>query len=134
MQAFLIRLIEISREESIKLSQWAQPRCNDYKIIQEPYRTFFVGALRSPVDTRKFVKTMRANMKNWGIAHVPNQRWIDDITMEEFIENWDGFYNERMAAEKHAKDVIDALILRELEEKATNKMKSRRYSMFVSNK
>jgi hypothetical protein len=122
MWAFAIRLIEIDDAQAFKLSAWARPRCKEFQIHKEPYRTIFSGALRSPVETRKFVKCMRANMTNWGIDHVPNQRWIDVITLQDYIENHNGFFQERMDEQKHAQDVIDALILKNLEIKAAVKM------------
>ena len=84
MQAFAIRLIEIDSEQAFKLSSWARPRCKEFQIHQESFRTIFVGALRIPVETRKFVKCMRANMSNWGIGHVPNERWIDEISLQDY--------------------------------------------------
>jgi hypothetical protein len=123
MQAFLIHLIETYEEEAKKLCSWAKPRCKDYKIIQEQYRTLFVGVLRTPVETRKFVKCMRANFNNWDIGHVPNEKWVEAITLQEYVEKYDGFSKERKIAEEHAQNVIDALILRDLEKKAADKLK-----------
>jgi hypothetical protein len=123
MQAFLIRLIETYEEDAKKLCSWARPRCREFKVIQEQYRTLFVGVLRSPVETRKFVKCMRANMNNWDIGHVPNEKWVEAITLEEYVEKYDGFSQQRKIAEQHAQEVIDALILRDLEDKASVKIK-----------
>jgi hypothetical protein len=84
MEAFLVKLLEITPEEEIKLSKWAHPRCKKFKIIKEPYLTTFVGVLRFATDLRRFRKTMRANTSNWGILHAPNETWVDAIPIEKY--------------------------------------------------
>jgi hypothetical protein len=98
MEAFLVKLLEITPEEEIKLSKWAHPRCKKIKIIKEPYQTTFVGVLRSTTDIRRFRKTMRANTSNWGILHAPNDTWVDDITLAKYTMVFD--------SEQHKLDLL----------------------------
>jgi hypothetical protein len=103
MEGFQIRLCEITPEEELKLCSWARPRCKKFKILKKEYETIFVGVLRFQTDLRQFRKTMRANTSNWGILHVPNDTWVDDLSLHKYNVLFDYEQHQRdLLAEDHA--------------------------------
>jgi hypothetical protein len=108
MQGFLIRLREINADQAYQLYLYARTRCSDYNMIPEQTNksiTLCMGVLHEPVCWKKFMKNMRSNLASWGIEHVTNKLWIEELTtIDEYIRISGGFSDLR------SKAVSDAIV------------------------
>ena len=118
MQAFLIRLREITSDDAYQLYLYARIRCSDFQVIPEPSGTaIFIGVLREPGSWKKIMRNMRANLSNWGIEHVTNKLWIEELTVDEYIRVYGGFSELRSQA------VSDAIVRDRTDKEVASSMK-----------
>ena len=60
---------------------------------------------------------MRANLSNWGIEHVTNKLWIEELTVDEYIRVYGGFYELR------SKVVSDSIVRDRVDKEVASSMK-----------